>query len=272
MVHAVGNRRLISWLYNTASKPLRERRVRNSLDYIASLKDIHRGRRGFVIGNGPSLTLCDLDKLQAEVTIASNKIYLAFQEVRWRPTYYTIVDDLVWSKVHPLLKEHSLKPIITSYLPYRPVPHHVVRHLGNATVGWPNTPQTRFSPDLTTGYYSGYSVTFENLQLAWHLGLDPIIAIGCDHYYAGEEGRKNDATPITNVSLNNHFIKGYRTKGEQVNPAPISGMTIAYKIAAQYAERHGRRILNATRGGYLEAFPRIDFDDLFSPNGLGLQT
>jgi uncharacterized Rossmann fold enzyme len=59
---------------------------------LKSFKDIHKGKRCFIIGNGPSLKMEDLDKLKNEYTFAANKIYLAFEETDWRPTYYCIQD------------------------------------------------------------------------------------------------------------------------------------------------------------------------------------
>ena len=38
----------------------------------------------------------------------------------------------------------------------------------------------------------------------------------------------------------------------------------AYKIAKKYAETHGIKIYNATRGGEMEVFERVDFDSLFA--------
>ncbi|MCL5269955.1 MAG: hypothetical protein M1457_05215, partial [bacterium] len=61
---------------------------------LAALRDRHRGRRCFVIGNGPSLTLADLERLRGDVTIAANKIYLAFPRVAWRPTYLVVIDEV----------------------------------------------------------------------------------------------------------------------------------------------------------------------------------
>lgn len=36
-----------------------------------------------------------------------------------------------------------------------------------------------------------------------------------------------------------------------------------YQAARRYAETHGIKIYNATRGGELEVFERVDFDSLF---------
>ena len=73
-----------------AGRPLSDRDRR-----LYALKDRHRGRRGFVIGAGPSLSPADLSRLRDETTFASNKIYLAFDDTDWRPTYYSVVDVLV---------------------------------------------------------------------------------------------------------------------------------------------------------------------------------
>ena len=72
----------------------REDRRKND-ERLYALKDLHCGKRCFIIGNGPSLAMADLDRLQDEITFASNRITLAFEETRWRPTYYTLCDLVV---------------------------------------------------------------------------------------------------------------------------------------------------------------------------------
>ena len=83
-------RRLVAW-------PLKSRGWFLSADdrKVIGLKDIHKGGRGFIIGTGPSLQIEDLDLLKNEVTFACNKIYLAFNQTEWRPTYYSVLDILV---------------------------------------------------------------------------------------------------------------------------------------------------------------------------------
>ena len=51
---------------------------RESIRRLAELKDIHKGRRAFIIGNGPSLKQTDLSKLKNEITFGMNRIYLLF--------------------------------------------------------------------------------------------------------------------------------------------------------------------------------------------------
>jgi hypothetical protein len=244
-----------------------EVRMTASLPFLRSLKNRYRGRRGFVIGNGPSLRIEDLNCLQSEITIASNKIYLAFEKTSWRPSFHTVADPLVWDKIADVVDAQGLMPLVPSYLPSTSTRCHVVRDLGNAAEAFLAGAGIRCSDDLTAGWYGGYTVTFENLQLAFHLGLDPIIIIGCDHYYRGEKESDENQGPVRHGHVSNHFIENYRTAGEVVNPAPIRKMTISYELAACFARKTGRTVLNATRGGFLDAFSRCDFDSLFPVAG-----
>jgi hypothetical protein len=70
---------------------------RDSIRQLAELKDIHRGKRCFLIGNGPSLKQTDLSLLKNEFTIGTNRIYLAFPELGFSTSYYLSVNDLVSS-------------------------------------------------------------------------------------------------------------------------------------------------------------------------------
>ena len=230
--------------------------------YWRSLKNKHRGRRGFVIGNGPSLRMEDLDLLRDEITIASNKVYLAFEKTAWRPDYFTCVDALVWRKICDLIHLHTPAIHLPAYLASAGLPDdscevHYWRQVRTARPY--NGNDIEFSEDLSIHAFGGYTVTFENLQLAAHIGLNPIILVGCDHYYAGESDVQADS-PIKAGAGNNHFVEGYRQPGETVNPAMIEIMNNAFRHARLYAQRTGCRILNATRGGHLDIFERADFD------------
>lgn len=242
-----------------------ERRIADSHSYFASIKNKFAGQRGFVIGNGPSLKLADLEKMKDEVTLAANKVYLAFDKVSWRPTFITVADPLLWEKVQDEIWKHHDTILVPSYLAdIRGVQGktQTFRFLGLAPDWAQKTPGSYFSSDLGVGMFGGYTVTYENLQLAAHLGLNPIYIIGCDHYYKGET-RTMPETPIVTKDASNHFLPGYRTPGEVVNPAPIAEMDESYRQARDYCSGKNIKIINATRGGHLEVFERADFDELF---------
>ena len=59
-----------SEIQNIFSRKLHDQ---DNKEYWYKLKDSHKGKRGFVIANGPSLKMDDLDQLTDEITIASNR-------------------------------------------------------------------------------------------------------------------------------------------------------------------------------------------------------
>ncbi len=69
------------------------REHRSNARKLRRFRNLHAGERCFVIGNGPSLAIADLERLTGEVTFASNKIYLLFEQTPWRPSYYVAEDD-----------------------------------------------------------------------------------------------------------------------------------------------------------------------------------
>ena len=67
---------------------------------IECYKDIHHGKRCFIIATGPSLTVQDLDTLYAhnEKCISMNRIYNIFGETKWRPDYMSVSVLIITSK------------------------------------------------------------------------------------------------------------------------------------------------------------------------------
>ncbi|MBO7254734.1 MAG: hypothetical protein J6V36_05480, partial [Clostridia bacterium] len=61
---------------------------------LAKLKDSHKGERCFIIGNGPSLSVNDLNKIYEKniPTFSTNRIFKLFEKTDWRPTYYVSED------------------------------------------------------------------------------------------------------------------------------------------------------------------------------------
>ena len=61
---------------------------------LLKFKDIHKGKRCFIVATGPSLRVQDLDKLHenGEICISMNRIFNIFDKTQWRPDYYMIGD------------------------------------------------------------------------------------------------------------------------------------------------------------------------------------
>lgn len=231
--------------------------------YWIALKKKHVGKRGFVIGNGPSLKIEDLKMLHKnnEFSIASNKIFLAFEQTLWRPSIFTIADGLVWDKIGHEVHQDIAVVHTRNDVDFKRS-NITVRVWKRIKSAYKKTGQIEFSDNVSLGMYGGGTVTFENLQLAVYMGLNPIYIIGCDHYYGGEDDEKG-ITITHKKEVENHFVKGYRKPGEKAGKANIKLMNASYLSAKKYAESKNIRIINATRGGHLDIFDRVNFDDLF---------
>lgn len=183
-----------------------------------------------------------------------------------------VVDDQIWTRTASELHKYVPQVCIQSYLkrhPTGPLTVITMRDLGNAAdMARSSSKIIPFSSDVGAGVYGGYTVTYENLQLAVHLGLNPIYLIGCDHFYAGSLGQEG-RSPVTMDGAQNHFVPGYAASGEVMNPALISKMTKSYEWAHYYAQQHGVEIINASRGGFLNVFPRAELDTILASSDIG---
>src|SRR5690242_15309754 len=70
-------------------------RYTESMRRLRACQNQYAGKRCFVVGNGPSLKKTDFSLLENEITFATNRIYLAFDQLKWRPSYYVCSNDLI---------------------------------------------------------------------------------------------------------------------------------------------------------------------------------
>lgn len=141
----------------------------------------HRGRRCFVVGNGPSLNEIDMGRLKDEITLGSNRCFLGFERWGFPFTYWGISDTF---QIQEYAREYeaSVPAEVTKFFPFEyspllrfeaacPLNLQLCRE---AAHGFSDQPGT---------LYAGHTVTHMLLQLAAVMGCDPIILIGSDHRY-----------------------------------------------------------------------------------------
>lgn len=229
---------------------------------LAAFKDIHKGRRCFIIGNGPSLKITDLEKLRQEITFAVNKIYLAFDQTNWRPTYYVVTDGLVAKQnYHEINELVGFPKLISSwatekwYTPFKDAIYF--RYKGYET--YPEPPC--FGENIIDKIYAGRTVVYACLQLACFMGIKEIFLLGIDFDFVEPSNMNNGI--LSSEGEANHFHPDYRKIGEKWYDPKIEYQKMAFQAANESIIQLGGRIYNATRGGKLEVFHRVDFDSLF---------
>jgi hypothetical protein len=233
---------------------------RESIRRLAALKDIHKGQRAFIIGNGPSLKNTDLSKLKNEITFGLNRIYLMFPELGFSTTYLVSINDLVIEQC----AAEMLEVQIPKFLSWRS--RKLFTNLQPSTFNLPTFLYTtydlpRFSPDARGRIWEGATVTNVALQLAFHMGFQQVILIGVDHSFASK-GPAN-TTVVSEGDDPNHFSPAYFGKGFRWQLPDLETSEIGYRMARQAYEKAGRQILDATVGGKLTIFNKVDYNTLF---------
>lgn len=228
---------------------------RESRRKLAALKDSRKGERCFVIGNGPSLKNTNLSKLSNDFTIGMNRIFLAADELGFRPDILVCVNDLV---VEQSVEEfNNLRmPKFFSWRARKWLNMDSYTHFLYTTYTSP-----RFATDIGGRVWEGATVTNVCLQLAYHLGFSEVILIGVDHSFATR------GTPNTTIQSEgddpNHFSAAYFGKGFRWQLPDLETSELAYRMARKAYEADGRRILDATVGGKLDIFEKVEYESLF---------
>jgi hypothetical protein len=237
------------------------RSLRNSpvfsaqLEALQSFQNRHVGKRCFIIGNGPSLKNTNLTRLKDEFTFGLNRIYLLFDAIGFSTSYYVCANRLVLSQFKEEITRKIPVPKFTVWEHYDiandiPEMHFIYRHNGAG-----------FYSDITKGIWGGTTVTYVAMQIAFYMGFQEVILIGVDHSFT------TTGAPHKVVELNgddpNHFAPNYFGKGVRWQLPDLATSGYAYSLARKNYENAGRVIRDATLGGRLQVFPKVDYDTLW---------
>lgn len=249
-------------------------RGRESAQRLLAMRNRHWGQRAWIIGNGPSLREMDLSPLANAYTFGANRIYLAFDELGFHTTYLSASAKWIirqfgeeiaqtGSQVfmsHLYAREHPEFPrTVTTFLSRRRA------YFGTHPLFW--------------GFYDGGTVTYTSMQLAFFLGFTEVILVGVDHSFV-ETGTvvaevlpqsaddPRSATVVSGGDDPNHFLPNYFGKGVKWSLPSWHQMEASYAMARSHYEAAGRRIVDATVGGKLMVFPKVDYQQVLKTQTL----
>lgn len=238
------------------------------------LKDRHRGRRCFIIGNGPSLKSQDLSPLSGDVTIVMNGFLHHPVMEQFQPTYYCLADpcyfdgsapssdflDLLASRV---TRSHFIVPYVGA--------RQMIDELGVsaerisfvtfagilASSGLPNLDFTRPIPSITTCAEMA-------MLLALYAGCSPIYLLGFDHDWLAHRGLYTHFYPQR--TLENHAV-AHGDLGKYPYGVVIEStlkVWRGYQVIRAFADGSGQPIVNCTAGGFLDVFERQPYEEVVS--------
>ncbi|MBE6950625.1 MAG: DUF115 domain-containing protein [Ruminococcaceae bacterium] len=230
---------------------------------LAGYRDKHKGETCFIIGNGPSLRAEDLQALHERgiVTFATNRVFKVFDQTQWRPTYYVSEDILLMRDVQETIRDMDVQgrfiPINLKWYEGVDIPNADYFYIEYTA---PMKETFCLSVDIPHCIRCRGTVTMTCLQLAAYMGFTRIYLIGVDHNFAKMFDKNGNV--VIDHSIKNHFADDY-DKGIFDQGFHVDEATEAYMDMERLSRKCGTfRIFNATRGGKLEVYERVDLDSL----------
>ncbi|MCK4258098.1 MAG: glycosyltransferase [Halanaerobiales bacterium] len=213
--------------------------VRNNAVYnIRHFKDIHKDKRCFILGCGPSLSGIDTSKLENEITFGCNRI---FEHLGLKVKYYGVE-----SRNCVIEREEDIKNFDCKFK-FIPAGYSQLMELPNIVPLDFRNPITypQFSFDCDKTVYWGSNVVFMILQIVAYMGCNPIYLLGQDWFETGAETRMHFYEEAPNARYD--------------NPA-IERQNAAMNHAAKVLEEHGYKVWNLTPNTKLKAFKKKDIE------------
>ncbi len=214
---------------------------------LIKFKNRHLGERCFIVATGSSLRTGDINVLKQnrEICFSMNRIF-QIEGSSWLPDYYVAVDNMFLRKYKTNILNYPAKTKFVGNFEMDGKYDEKLYQIHCVTDDI-FTEAPAFSEDITHVVYGGATVTYACIQIAAYMGFKDIFLIGVDCDYS--KGSKN-----------NYFFQ--EKTGDYINHE-TDRMILSYQSAKRYADSHGIKIYNATRGGKLEVFERVNFDILF---------
>ncbi|AOX10491.1 MULTISPECIES: 6-hydroxymethylpterin diphosphokinase MptE-like protein [Pseudomonas] len=211
---------------------------------ISSLKNREKGKRAFILANGPSILSEDLSLLKGEVTIGMNASTMLEEQHGFTTDYYVLSDKRFLThpeKSHFGTTDLDPKTIRILREELREVDD---RALPNKSYYVPALQRDGFSRDIRAGYFFGCTTTMLAIQFAYYLGIKDIYLLGCDLKYSAESPRF------------------YKESNPQLEDSFTSIQIWNIANANTIMNKEGKRIVNCSKASFLR--PYLDYEEFSS--------
>ena len=220
--------------------------------------------RVLIVGNGPSLNETPLDDIKYDVSFGVNRIHLMYDKVKWRPDVWVLAD-------RGSRDEEFVEDIKNNMCTYG-YPSYIRVDIGRTELYELEKPLYDY-PNYHPFCECPHNFRQNTHPLHWHLPhpckyggslyvavqiavmkYDPseIFFVGCDLGYKG-------------FTESNHFADYYHTNATYTDKTARDVNKVlkdSHRIIDQECARRGISVYNATIGGELGEYPRIDVEEL----------
>jgi hypothetical protein len=235
---------------------VRERAYLKSEDYVRlhALKAQSSGDVAFLIGNGPSVKIEDLDQLVGRCSFCCNRFYLAYDQMEFRPTFTLSGDRQVVDDFGADIVDHSGNTVIFTTDENPKISHSLwLPSVSNGSrLVLANDRLARITP--------GGGTLIAAIQIGYFLGIRKFVLYGVDHNFNFKKEQDAEDEFRSASGDENHFIKGYRS-GKSWCPPAMQLIEDSFSYADEMLRQEGGFLVNATRGGKLEVLERVELED-----------
>ena len=224
---------------------------------IKSFYNLYEGKRCFILGNGPSLSIDDLNLLKNEITFGFNSLFMVYNQTDFRPNYYMAADYHFFQNnkkvVQDIIEENkSTFMFFHLYKKYIKSNDSVISFFHNCI--YKITPDSFRKKSVNPKPYKYismyYSVVCMAIELAFYMGFKNIFLLGIDF------SQSNTTKPMHFYKETSNNLKTYMFFKES--------MISCYSALHQYAIKNNINIYNASRQTELTEFPLISLDTVLS--------
>ncbi len=228
----------------------------NGLKRLEEYRDIHASQVAFMLGNGPSVRLPDLERLQGHVTFCCNRFHLSYSGHSLRPTYTLSGDRQMIEDFGPEICQNSHGPVFFNHIGVR---------FQHANAIWVHQ---RWAPSLSwfsTNAHCGIApvggTLLFGIQLAYFMGIRHMVLYGVDHSFKYESVSSSPDVARSAKGEGNHFIADYRS-GKNWWPPNPDQIADSFRRCDGFLRSRGGWLVNASRQTELRSLERREFDEM----------
>ncbi|MCX6189339.1 MAG: hypothetical protein NTW54_07035 [Bacteroidetes bacterium] len=264
-------------------------RHRATINKNSRFRNIHHGKRCFIIGSGPSMASLDISALANEHVIALNSFFLNPQcnqvlEQSMPEKYYLAPPNHApqtednWTQTLRKMQEEIVHPV------------SMFLGINNNQGNWKTIiEKNNFFSKCDVNYFfcgigtrDGYRLKKEDmdlgamslsasnalingLELALYLGFDEIYLIGFEHnHICVQRPEEYRAYPAAEHYEQEKKYDFGLDRPKHINYEIFGNNYYTFKLYLEIAKLFPeKRIVNCTPSGILDVFPRMNFDDVF---------
>ncbi|MFH1727662.1 MAG: 6-hydroxymethylpterin diphosphokinase MptE-like protein [Pseudomonadota bacterium] len=260
--------------------------VKKLFNLNKKFKNIHKGKRCFILATGPSINKQDLKILQDEICISVSYFFL-HKDIKYiNPAYHVEApnhhpfDFEAFDKIFAGIKKNYTDKT-TCFFGYKPYKYSILDYLKiRKDLQKDNYCYLDYSQsiqidernydnpnlwDICKPLFGARTVVYSAINIAAYMGFSEIYLLGCDHNYL-EDYSKQETSHFYDLKDGISDHNDWRKFNTEYLFYTLYLRWKQYRLIAEYLSAKRCSIYNATAGGCLDVFKRIKLEDIIKNN------